>query len=65
MESGFPGELACKVIYTISKSHPQTLCLNFFADITDTSPAEASILNMFSHACWDLNGFNDQDPAST
>ncbi|KAK7194654.1 Aldose 1-epimerase [Novymonas esmeraldas] len=65
MENGFPGELACKVTYTISKSHPQALRMEFHADITDTSPADATIVNMFNHAYWNLNGLADQDPAST
>jgi aldose 1-epimerase len=63
MENGFPGELACKVTYAIDKKSPNALRIDFAADITDSSPADATIVNMFNHAYWNLNGFPERDPA--
>ncbi|KPA85976.1 aldose 1-epimerase-like protein [Leptomonas pyrrhocoris] len=62
MENGFPAELACKVVYAIDKKNPNALRVDFAADITDSSPAEATIVNMFNHAYWNLNGFPERDP---
>lgn len=65
MENGFPGELACKVVYAIDKTSPNAMRVEFAADITESSPADATIVNMFNHAYWNLNGFPERDPSKT
>lgn len=64
MENGFPGELACKVVYAIDRKSPNALRVEFSAEITESSPADATIVNMFNHAYWNLNGFPERDNAT-
>ncbi|EPY36090.1 aldose 1-epimerase [Strigomonas culicis] len=56
-ENGFPGELHCMVTYTIFQKQPHALCMDFRAALAPASPANATIVNMFNHAYWNLNGF--------
>lgn len=61
MENGFPGELLNVVSYTIERQTPNTLQTDFHAEITPTSPAEATVVNMFNHAYWNLNGVPERN----
>lgn len=63
MENGFPGELACTTRYSIAKADPNQFRIDFHAEITPTSPAEATIVNMFNHAYWNLNGLDGRAEA--
>ncbi|KAK7194655.1 aldose 1-epimerase [Novymonas esmeraldas] len=56
MENGFPGELASTVAYSIERAKPNTLKTHYDAFVTDTSPADATVVNIFNHAYWNLNG---------
>jgi aldose 1-epimerase len=56
MENGFPGELFNAVTYTIDKKSPNALRTHFEAHLTESSPAEATPVNIFNHAYWNLNG---------
>lgn len=56
MENGFPAELQCSVYYFIPFAKPSELHMEFDAFIPETSPASATIVNMFNHAYWNLNG---------
>eukprot|EP00796_Vickermania_ingenoplastis_P005550 gene5551-4005_t len=56
MENGFPAELQCSVYYYIPLLKPAALHMQFDAFIPETSPASSTIVNMFNHAYWNLNG---------
>lgn len=56
LENGFPAELQCSVYYYIPLLKPSALHMQFDAFIPETSPASATIVNMFNHAYWNLNG---------
>lgn len=57
MENGFPADLNCTVFYYILKKQPNALHTEFDANIPNSSVADASPINMFNHAYWNLNGF--------
>lgn len=60
MENGFPAELHCTVHYVIHLLKPNALHMKFDAFIPQTSPAPATIVNMFNHAYWNLNGLPER-----
>lgn len=61
MENGFPATLHCKVTYRVEKAKPQALEMLYDAYIPETSPADATVVNMFNHCYWNLNGVPDQE----
>ncbi|KPA85975.1 aldose 1-epimerase-like protein [Leptomonas pyrrhocoris] len=63
MENGFPAELYNTVTYTIHKKTPNALRTQLEACITDSSPAEATPVNIFNHAYWNLNGVPERSGA--
>ncbi|KAL7702573.1 aldose 1-epimerase [Lotmaria passim] len=64
MENGFPGELYNTVTYAINKKSPNALRTVFEARMTESSPADATPVNMFNHAYWNLNGVPERDNSS-
>lgn len=58
MENGFPADLECTVYYHIYRKDASALHTDFDARIPRRSPADETIVNMFNHAYWNLNGFD-------
>ncbi|EPY42971.1 aldose 1-epimerase [Angomonas deanei] len=56
MENGFPAEVQCLVRYTILDRQPDALKMEYEANVTDASPAPATIMNLFNHCYWNING---------
>jgi len=56
MENGFPAELENTVYYHIEHARPNALHMDFDAHITETSPADATVVSIFNHCYWNLNG---------
>ncbi|KPI84388.1 aldose 1-epimerase-like protein, partial [Leptomonas seymouri] len=64
MENGFPAELYSTVTYTVDRKSPNTLHTQFEACVTESSPAEATPVNIFNHAYWNLNGVPERTVAA-
>lgn len=62
LENGFPAELQCSVYYYIPFKQPTELHMEFDAFVPESSPAPATIVNMFNHAYWNLNGIPPRKP---
>ncbi|KAG5492514.1 hypothetical protein JKF63_01092 [Porcisia hertigi] len=60
MQNGFPGELIIKVTYSIERLKPNVLKTHYDAFIPETSPADATPVNIFNHAYWNLNGIPER-----
>eukprot|EP00796_Vickermania_ingenoplastis_P009733 gene9733-6821_t len=56
MENGMPAEVYCTSSYFIPVAKPNTLVMEYHAEVTKNSPAAATCVNMFNHAYWNLNG---------
>lgn len=56
MENGFPADLQCSVYYWIRFNKPNALRMEYEAFIPENSVASSTIVNMFNHSYWNLNG---------
>ncbi|AYU82898.1 aldose 1-epimerase [Leishmania donovani] len=61
MENGFPAELVSKVTYSIERTKPNVLKTHYDSYIPETSPADATPVNIFNHAYWNLNGIPERN----
>ncbi|GET92606.1 aldose 1-epimerase-like protein [Leishmania tarentolae] len=61
MENGFPSELVSKVTYSIERTKPNVLKTVYDAYIPETSAADATPVNIFNHAYWNLNGVPERN----
>ncbi|ORC84647.1 aldose 1-epimerase-like protein [Trypanosoma theileri] len=63
MDQGFPAELHSYVFYYVERSKPNVLHTRFSAFIPEGSPADATVVNIFNHAYWNLNGLPERNTA--
>ncbi|RNF04169.1 aldose 1-epimerase [Trypanosoma conorhini] len=63
MDQGLPAELRIFVFYYIERKRPAALHTEFSAFIPEGSPADATVVNVFNHAYWNLNGVPDGNTA--
>ncbi|KAH9597347.1 Aldose 1-/Glucose-6-phosphate 1-epimerase [Trypanosoma melophagium] len=59
MDQGFPAELQSYVFYYMERNKPNVLHTRFSAFIPEGSPADSTVVNIFNHAYWNLNGVPD------
>ncbi|KEG07957.1 aldose 1-epimerase-like protein [Trypanosoma grayi] len=64
MDQGFPAELSSYVYYYVERKKPNVLHTEYSAYITEASPADATVVNIFNHAYWNLNGVPEGNTAS-
>lgn len=64
LENGMPGEVLNTSSYIIPRSNPSTLIFKYHAELTKSSPADATCVNMFNHAYWNLNGVPERNQGS-
>lgn len=57
LDQGFPGELFVTATYTIQKSAPApTIKYVYQANLSDSTPVNATVVNLTNHTYWNLNG---------
>lgn len=62
MENGFPADVQCSVYYWIGFAQPNALHTEFDAFVPQNSVASSTIVNMFNHSYWNLNGIPHRHP---